>query len=145
MKQLTKIFGDAIVGVSNGFDRLVFQGMVRPIMYPEGAMSFFRRRRILFKDADKWVREQTRRLVSAVEDWSKRECGESIRDQCGPAGAEHIGQRRKVLEFVPFLERGQVPDLNKVAIQARQSSAREDLAEEERASAFVVAIGESPF
>ena len=78
MKQLIKTLGDGIVGVSSGFDRLVFQGMIRPIMYPEGAMSFFQRRRILFKDAKRWVVEQTEHLVSAVEDWSKRSCGESI-------------------------------------------------------------------
>ena len=78
MKQLTKTLGDAIVGVSSGFDRLVFQGMIRPIMYPEGAMDFFNRRRILFKDAKRWVVGQTERLVNAVEDWSKRNCGESI-------------------------------------------------------------------
>lgn len=78
MKQLIKTLGDAIVGVSSGFDRLVFQGMIRPIMYPEGAMSFFQRRRILFKDAKRWVVEQTEQLVNAVEEWSKRECGESI-------------------------------------------------------------------
>ena len=78
MKQLIKTLGDAIVGVSSGFDRLVFQGMIRPIMYPEGAMSFFQRRRILFKDAKRWVVGQTEHLVNAVEEWSKRECGESI-------------------------------------------------------------------
>ena len=44
MKQLSKVLGDAIVGVSSEFDRLVFQGMIRPVMCPEGAMSFFRRR-----------------------------------------------------------------------------------------------------
>lgn len=78
MKQLIKVFGDSIIGVSSGFDRLVFQGMIRPIMYPEGAMGFFSRRRILFKDAKRWVVEQTERLVNAVEDWSKRTCGEGI-------------------------------------------------------------------
>ena len=78
MKQLINAFGDAIVGVSSGFDRLVFQGMIRPVMYPEGAMSFFQRRGIMFKDAKKWVTEHTQRLVSAVGEWSKRECGEPI-------------------------------------------------------------------
>jgi len=78
MKQLIKAFGDAIVGVSSGFDRIVFQGMIRPVMYPEGAMGFFDRRRIRFKDARKWVLEQTERLVSAVEECSLKECGEGI-------------------------------------------------------------------
>lgn len=78
MKQLIKSFGDSIIGVTSGLDRIVFQGMIRPIMYPEGAMSFFSRRRIMFKDAKRWVVKQTERLVNAVEEWSKRECGESI-------------------------------------------------------------------
>jgi hypothetical protein len=78
VNQLTKVFGDAIVGVTSGFDRIVFQGMFRPLMYSEGAMGFFARRRILFKDAKTWVLEQTQRLVSAVEEWSLRECGEGI-------------------------------------------------------------------
>jgi len=76
--QLIKTLGDAVVGVTSGFDRIVFQGMIRPLMYPEGAMGFFQRRRIAFKDARKWVLEQTERLVSAVEAWSLRECGERI-------------------------------------------------------------------
>jgi len=78
MKQLIKALGDSIVGVSSGFDRLVFQGMIRPVMYPKGAMSFFQRRGIMFKDAKEWVTEHTRRLISAVDEWSKRECGEPI-------------------------------------------------------------------
>ncbi len=77
IKQLTKIFGDAIVGVSSGFDRIVFQGMIRPLMYPEGAMSFFQGQRVLFKDAKRWVLEQTERLVSAVDELSRQECGEA--------------------------------------------------------------------
>ncbi|MCP4202611.1 MAG: hypothetical protein GY769_11830 [bacterium] len=76
MKQLTKALGDSIVGVANGFDRIVFQGILQPLMYPEGAMRFFRRRKILFKEARHWVLAQTARLASAVEEWSLRECGE---------------------------------------------------------------------
>ena len=41
-------------------------------------MGFFRRRRILFKDAKKWVIEQTERMIDAVQEWSLRECGERI-------------------------------------------------------------------
>jgi hypothetical protein len=78
MKQLIKTFGDAIIGVTSGFDRIVFQGMIRPLMYPEGAMGFFHRRRIRFTDAKKWVQGQTGRLIDAVEQWSRRECGEGI-------------------------------------------------------------------
>ena len=78
MKQLIKALGNSINGVTSGFDRIVFQGMIRPLMYPEGAMGFFHRRRIRFVDAKKWVNDQTRRLVSAVEQWSRKKCGEGI-------------------------------------------------------------------
>ena len=78
MEQLTRALGDSIVGVSSGFDRIVFQGMIRPLMFPEGAMGFFQRRKILFRDAKNWVLAQTARLASAVEEWALRECGERI-------------------------------------------------------------------
>jgi hypothetical protein len=78
MEHLISALGDAVVGIASGFDRIVFQGMIRPLMYPEGAMGFFRRRGIRFKDARKWVIEQTGHLISAVEEWSLRECGERI-------------------------------------------------------------------
>ncbi len=75
MKQLIRALGDSIVGVTSGFDRIVFQGMIRPLMYPDGAMSFFRRRGILFKEAKNWVLTQTARLASAVEEWYLVVCG----------------------------------------------------------------------
>ncbi len=76
--QLIKVFRDALLGVTSGFDRIVFQGMIRPLSYSEGAMGFFCRRRILFKDARDWVLGETERLISAVEAWSQRECGQPI-------------------------------------------------------------------
>jgi len=79
VKNLISAFGDAIVGVSSGFDRIVFQGMIKPLMYPEGAMGFFDRRRILYKDAKEWLTEQTERLYCAVQQWSLRKCGERIK------------------------------------------------------------------
>ena len=78
MKQLTRALGDSIVGVASGFDRIVFQGLLRPLMYPDGAMRFFRRRKILFKDARDWVLQQTADLACAVEDWALRNCGKGI-------------------------------------------------------------------
>ena len=78
MREFTSRFGDAILGVASGFDRIVFQGMIRPLMYPEGAMGFFRRRRIAFKDAKDWVLAQTKSLVAAVEEYSQEQCGRGI-------------------------------------------------------------------
>lgn len=78
MKELIRSFGDSIIGVTSGFDRIVFQGMIKPLMYPEGAMGFFDRRRILYKNAKDWLTEQTERLYNAVQQWSLQECGERI-------------------------------------------------------------------
>jgi hypothetical protein len=96
MNQLIKAFGDSIVGVASGFDRIVFQGMIRPLMYPEGAMDFFRSREILFKDAKSWVLLKTALLAAAVEEWSLRECGE--RTTYLPSSAtrkEEVARRRQ--------------------------------------------------
>jgi len=76
MQQLTKAFGDAVVGVTSGFDRIVFQGVIRPLMFVDGAMNFFRRRNILFVDARDWVLARTDRLVKAIDTWSRDNCGE---------------------------------------------------------------------
>lgn len=78
MDDLIKALGDRVVGVISGLDRIVFQGMVQPLMYAEGAMKFFSSRGILYKDARDWVLEQTQRLVGAVEAFSQREGGGSI-------------------------------------------------------------------
>ena len=61
MQQLT--LGDSVTGALSGFDRIVFQGLLRPLSYPEGAMGFFRRRGILFKDAKDWILAHTALLV----------------------------------------------------------------------------------
>jgi hypothetical protein len=78
VKELIRSLGESVEGVMSGFDRIVFQGLIRPLMYPEGAMGFFCRRRIPFKDARDWVVARTRELTVAVDEWSRRECGEGI-------------------------------------------------------------------
>ncbi len=42
MNILIKRFSGLFKGVVPGFDRIVFKGMIRPLIYPEGAESFFR-------------------------------------------------------------------------------------------------------
>lgn len=78
MNDLIKALGDRVVGVISGLDRIVFHGMVQPLMYAEGAMNFFSSRGILYKDAQDWVIEQTQRLVAAVEAFARREGAGSI-------------------------------------------------------------------
>ncbi len=49
MHQLIKAFGDSMVGVASSFDRIVFQGKIRPFLCSVGAMVFFRSRDMLFR------------------------------------------------------------------------------------------------
>ena len=60
-------FEDAISGVIHGFDRIVFQGFIGPIVFPEGAMNFFDSKGILYKDAKPWMETQTERLVTRID------------------------------------------------------------------------------
>lgn len=75
---LIEKFSNSISGVLHGFDRIVFQGFIQPLMYPEGAMKFFNRQRILYKDAKSWVIEQTAKLVDSVEQLAIKTCGQGI-------------------------------------------------------------------
>jgi len=44
MEQFTELFRNATIGVLHGFDRIVFQGFLMPLMYANGAMGFERMR-----------------------------------------------------------------------------------------------------
>ena len=78
MNSFINIFNNALLGVLCGFDRVMFQGHILPLMYPAGAMSFFDRQRILYKDAKDWFLKQTIMLTEAVHQWAMKECGEGI-------------------------------------------------------------------
>ena len=78
MSKLIDRFEDAISGVIHGFDRIVFQGFIRPIVFPEGAMNFFDSKGILYKDAKPWMETQTERLVTRIDDMSIKATGLGI-------------------------------------------------------------------
>jgi len=69
---------NAITGMLNGFDRIVFQGKFRSLQFAEGVERFLADRGILFKDAKNWNREQTQRIIDDVEHISKAETGRGI-------------------------------------------------------------------
>ena len=51
MDTFVQRFAGKIKGVISGFDRIVFKGCLRPLMFAEGAMSFFRSRGAQHKGA----------------------------------------------------------------------------------------------
>jgi hypothetical protein len=51
---LSKLVGK-VKGVLEGFDRIVFKGMLRPIMFADGAQAFLSRKGVSDKDYKDWV------------------------------------------------------------------------------------------
>ena len=71
-------FSGKIKGVLTGFDRIVFKGCFRPLMFADGAMSFFRSRGVLNKNFKPWVMEQSKSLVEAAHRYALSCSGRGI-------------------------------------------------------------------
>jgi hypothetical protein len=78
MNTLIERFSNIVKGSITGFDRIVFKGIILPLMSAAEAMSFFRSNRILFKDYKKWMMEQTSRLIQSAETYARDNCGQGI-------------------------------------------------------------------
>ena len=72
MDTLLNKFNTVVNGVISGFDRIVFKGMIRPIMYAAGMESFLVARKVLNKDFKSYVMEQSRVIVESAEDIAKK-------------------------------------------------------------------------
>lgn len=78
MNPLIERFSNVIKGCITGFDRIVFKGLILPLAYAKGAMSFCRSNKILNKDYKKWMLEQTELLIEAADQYAKTNCGSGI-------------------------------------------------------------------
>jgi hypothetical protein len=78
MDNFLQRFAGQIKGVITGFDRIVFKGTIRPLMFADGAMGFLRSRGVLNKGYKDWVMEQSVALVTAAERLAQRACGRGI-------------------------------------------------------------------
>jgi hypothetical protein len=65
MKSFIQRFSDKIIGVLNGFDRLVLRGTLRPITYPRGMKGFLWHKQVLLKDFGRYVESVTNQLKEA--------------------------------------------------------------------------------
>ena len=90
-------FSDLIKGTVSGFDRIVFKGLIRPLMSSSEVMSFCRSRKILNKDYKEWMMEQTSSLIERAENYSKETCGNGIEriSSCQIRKEELAHQRQK--------------------------------------------------
>ena len=78
MDTILNRFNSAVKGVISGFDRIVFKGMLRPIMFAGGMQGFLTARNILNKDFKNYAMSQSQTIVASAEELSKRETGRSI-------------------------------------------------------------------
>ena len=78
MRQLIDHCGNVIKAVISGFDRILFKGHIRRLMFADGAMGFLAQRGIRNKDFKPWVQEQTNLLVTSVEQRCQEATGRGI-------------------------------------------------------------------
>jgi len=65
MKEFIAIFGDRLLGVLSGFDRLVFRGTLRAIVYAQGMEAYLEQNHVLLKNFAEHVEPVSRRLKQA--------------------------------------------------------------------------------
>jgi len=67
-------FKGIIKGSITGFDRIVFKGMIRPLMYAGGMQSFLLSQGILNKDFKEFATATSAAIVQTAEEMSKTRC-----------------------------------------------------------------------
>jgi hypothetical protein len=65
MKSFLQRFGGIVLGVLNGFDRLVFKGKLRQLYAPEGMNCYLSANHVLFKDFKAHVESVTERVLES--------------------------------------------------------------------------------
>ncbi len=75
MDTLLNKFKSVVNGVISGFDRIVFKGMIQPLVYAGGMEYFLRTQNILNKDFKDYAMKQSQIIVSSAEKISETECG----------------------------------------------------------------------
>jgi hypothetical protein len=78
MGKLIERFSSLVKGSITGFDRIVFKGIIFPLMAAEGAMNFCRTNAILNKDYKKWMMRQTACIIETVDQYAEDKCGQGI-------------------------------------------------------------------
>lgn len=72
MKEFTRRFSDQIVGVLNGFDRLIFRGYLREISFVKGLFMYLCWRKIRLVEFGRFVQDLTETIKSASLAEAKR-------------------------------------------------------------------------
>jgi len=70
--------GSKVKGYITGFDRLVFKGMLQPLIHTAALQGFLRSQGVLNKDYKTWMLSQSTALVQSVEAYAQATCGQGI-------------------------------------------------------------------
>lgn len=73
MERFIAQFADLIIGTLSGFDRLVFRGHLRRIVYPAGMTLFLNIRQILFREFRTFMRKTTEQLQQVAEATARKQ------------------------------------------------------------------------
>lgn len=72
MDKFLQRFGEKVIGVLHGFDRLRFRGSIRSLCYPQGMLGFLWQVQILLKNFGQYAEDTTATLCQAVETRAKQ-------------------------------------------------------------------------
>jgi hypothetical protein len=78
MDTLLHRFDSKIKGVLEGFDRIVFKGILRPICYAAGMQIYLSQQGVLNKNYKDWVQDKSAAIIRDAEEYTKNECGKDI-------------------------------------------------------------------
>jgi len=78
MDTLSSRFQGIVNGVIEGFDRIVFKGILKPICYAEGMSVFLYHRQILRKDYKPYWEAQSKVIVRDAEEYTRNAAGQKI-------------------------------------------------------------------
>jgi len=78
MDILLNKYGSKIKGVLEGFDRIIFKGILKPLSFAAGMQIYLSRNRILNKDYKDWVSTKTAVIVTDAEEYTMNQRGTEI-------------------------------------------------------------------
>lgn len=78
MKELIKRFSALVKGTISGFDRIVFKGLILPLMSAGEVMSFCRAKGVLNKEYKQWMMEQTKKIIKTADQYAQENCGQGV-------------------------------------------------------------------
>jgi len=78
MKSFIDRFSNLVKGTISGFDRIVFKGLVLPLMSASEVMTFCRARGILNKNYKEWIMDQTKSIINYADQYGRIHCGRPV-------------------------------------------------------------------